>query len=205
MPKGPTGKAKQTALRARVEKEMARLGIESFENLLRLMQSYVDSLGIDKTIHLTDLYHILSGTRHFYTQEREYSLCALSLSAVLDVEAPDLLGFIPPESSGSSGASRKLCERYRMVSIETLTEPLERAAKHEASARVRDVVSGLPPNRSDVIRLRWGLDGRGQKTLEEVARMLGTTRQAVEQKERKAMRWVRENYPHLEALCDLDL
>jgi RNA polymerase sigma factor (sigma-70 family) len=48
-------------------------------------------------------------------------------------------------------------------------------------------LEGIGPRRAAVIRLRFGLGGGEPKTLQEIGEMLGVTREAIRQLERRAL------------------
>jgi RNA polymerase sigma factor (sigma-70 family) len=53
------------------------------------------------------------------------------------------------------------------------------------------IMAGLSPRERDVLRIRFGLDDGHQRTLEEVAKLYGLTRERVRQIEAKALRKLR--------------
>lgn len=71
--------------------------------------------------------------------------------------------------------------------------------EEEKSVAVNHILDSLKPREAEVIRLRFGLDGRGEKTLEEVAAMLpnghtgecGVSRNRARQIEATALRRLR--------------
>jgi len=61
--------------------------------------------------------------------------------------------------------------------------------------------NALPPRHREVLVLRYGLDDNRPRTLEEVAKCLGVTRERVRQLERKALTRLR-GFPEMRALRD---
>ncbi|MBL8795407.1 MAG: sigma-70 family RNA polymerase sigma factor [Planctomycetia bacterium] len=59
-----------------------------------------------------------------------------------------------------------------------------------ARERLRPLLAALPERLRLVLTLRHGLDGEGERTLEDVGRVLGVTRERVRQLEHDAYRWV---------------
>ncbi|WP_067549074.1 sigma factor-like helix-turn-helix DNA-binding protein [Nocardia crassostreae] len=53
------------------------------------------------------------------------------------------------------------------------------------------VLSGLPEREAQVVALRYGLDGSDPRTLEEVGRLFGVSRERIRQLEAKAMQKLR--------------
>lgn len=56
----------------------------------------------------------------------------------------------------------------------------------------RELLAALPERKQKIIRLRFGLDGNGPRTLEQVGRKLGISRQAVQQQEQVVIRQLRK-------------
>jgi RNA polymerase primary sigma factor len=55
------------------------------------------------------------------------------------------------------------------------------------------VLSKLDPREADIIRLRFGLEGRDPLTLEQVGAKIGVTRERVRQLQEQALRQLRKN------------
>ncbi len=51
----------------------------------------------------------------------------------------------------------------------------------------------LTPREAGILRMHWGLDGRGEMTLEEIGAHFGVTRERVRQVEARAMRKLKES------------
>jgi RNA polymerase primary sigma factor len=58
---------------------------------------------------------------------------------------------------------------------------------------VNIVLSKLDPREADIIRLRFGLEGRDPLTLEQVGAKIGVTRERVRQLQEQALRQLRKN------------
>ena len=69
--------------------------------------------------------------------------------------------------------------------------PAQVAYQQILRERIRAVLDTLPPREAQVIRLRYGLDGRPPLTLEEIAHKFGLTRERIRQIENKALRRLR--------------
>lgn len=70
--------------------------------------------------------------------------------------------------------------------------PIEEVAeKKELILQVRKMVDGLKPREKEVIMARFGIDNGIPKTLEEVGKMYGVTRERIRQIEAKALRSLR--------------
>jgi len=91
-----------------------------------------------------------------------------SLEAPVGEDQESLLGdFIPDESQLS---------------------PVDAASKQLLKGHLDEVLSTLTEREAKVLRLRFGLDGGKQMTLEEVGKVFGVTRERIRQIEAKALR-----------------
>ena len=76
--------------------------------------------------------------------------------------------------------------------IEDKTEDTAQFAETGVLKReVEDLLKLLPPRLELIMRLRFGLDGQGTRTLEEVGRLVGVTRERVRQLEIICLRKLR--------------
>ena len=69
--------------------------------------------------------------------------------------------------------------------------PEDYASKMLLKERINEVLSELTPREEKVIRLRYGLDDDRPRTLEEVGKEFGVTRERIRQIEAKAIRKLR--------------
>lgn len=67
----------------------------------------------------------------------------------------------------------------------------EEVASNQLKEIISKVVDTLPPREAIVIKKRFGLDGYEDKTLEEVGKSLGLTKERVRQIENKALERLR--------------
>ena len=81
--------------------------------------------------------------------------------------------------------------------------PEEEAARSLLRDQVREVLESLPPVERTVLTLRYGLDGGQPRTLEEIGRRLGVTRERIRQIQERALAHLRE--PARMAALDLYL
>ena len=70
----------------------------------------------------------------------------------------------------------------------------ENCEKKDEAARLRDLICALPQREQQLIRLRYGLDGRPPLTQLETARLMGISRSYVSRLETHALKLLRQNW-----------
>jgi RNA polymerase primary sigma factor len=85
-----------------------------------------------------------------------------------------------------------------VVEDENVEAPQHRLEEEGMKSRLRELVQSLTPREADIISSRFGLDGKGKKTLEEVGQQFGVTRERVRQIESKALTKLRTKLQRLE-------
>ena len=79
-----------------------------------------------------------------------------------------------------------------VVPDEKSVDPYESLKSKSLIGDVNLVLSMLEPREADIIRLRFGLDGRDPLTLEQVGEQIGITRERVRQLQDQALRDLRK-------------
>ncbi len=69
--------------------------------------------------------------------------------------------------------------------------PFDRLIRENDSALVREVLATLTPRESKILAMRFGLDNGQHKTLEEVGKRLGVTRERIRQIQEEALKKMR--------------
>jgi RNA polymerase primary sigma factor len=85
-----------------------------------------------------------------------------------------------------------------LIEDETSAQPDERTAIEHRHGELSDAIAQLAPRMQRVLVLRFGLDGEGTRTLEDIGTELGVTRERVRQLESRALRDLRNCAPDLE-------
>jgi RNA polymerase sigma factor, sigma-70 family len=85
-----------------------------------------------------------------------------------------------------------------VVEDENADAPQRRLEEEGMKSRLRELVESLTPREAAIISARFGLDGIGKKTLEEVGQQFGVTRERVRQIESKALTKLRAKLQRLE-------
>lgn len=80
-----------------------------------------------------------------------------------------------------------------VVADDNAINPSEQLQSKSLIGDVNIVLSKLDPREADIIRLRFGLEGRDPLTLEQVGAKIGVTRERVRQLQEQALRQLRKN------------
>jgi RNA polymerase nonessential primary-like sigma factor len=78
-----------------------------------------------------------------------------------------------------------------LVADDSTTDPMDLALTHEADHLLAEGLGELPAREQEVLRGRYGLDGREAETLEAIAERLGLTRERVRQIQQEALTHLR--------------
>jgi RNA polymerase primary sigma factor len=87
------------------------------------------------------------------------------------------------------------------VEDEGAESPFERASENLRRENVRRALDALPPREREVIEMRYGLRGQKARTLEEVGRAFGVTRERIRQIENNTLKKL-EGLPEAQRLRD---
>lgn len=79
-----------------------------------------------------------------------------------------------------------------VVKDDNARTPYEHLEEKTLLAMLGHLVEKLGPREKKIIRLRFGLDGRGEKTLEEIGEQFGLTRERIRQLQNEALQRLRE-------------
>lgn len=78
-------------------------------------------------------------------------------------------------------------------------EQVSKVLLREAMARVLD---GLSPRERRILELRFGFNSGIRKTLEEISREFGVTKEAIRTAEQRALKKIRRGYPNIDSFRD---
>ena len=110
----------------------------------------------------------------------------------------DLLGLIDDPVSLDSPVGDGESLFADLIEDQYSAQPDERTAIEHRHGELSDALERLAPRMQRVLVLRFGLDGEGTRTLEDIGAELGVTRERVRQLESRALRELRNGAPDLE-------
>ena len=79
----------------------------------------------------------------------------------------------------------------RFVADPNAVSPLERTVDRELREKIESTLRVLNPREEEIIRLRFGLNGGAQRTLEEIGARMSLSRERARQLERDALKKLR--------------
>ncbi|HKT44556.1 MAG TPA: sigma-70 family RNA polymerase sigma factor [Gaiellaceae bacterium] len=110
----------------------------------------------------------------------------------------DLLGLVDDPVSLDSPVGDGESFFADLIEDVASAQPDERTAMEHRHGELSRAIAQLAPRMQRVLVLRFGLDGEGSRTLEDIGAELGVTRERVRQLESRALRELRNSAPDLE-------
>lgn len=147
-------------------------------------------------MYTQDIYKRVAKTYQLLTQEKGRAPTSEELSQVVQVpvrQIERLFAISQPTLSLDSPiqeGSKETVSDLVPDPSPTPTEKVETSALNEA---LEQAIGTLPEREANVIRLRYGLGGEREHTLDELGKQLGMTREGVRKIERQALRRLRHS------------
>jgi len=145
-------------------------------------------------IHINNVLHKLDGVQRRLEAEggdREPSVEEIAAEAGVDPEEADLIlraAQAPVSLEKPVGDDGDAAELGELIADEAAESPFEVAAERMTRDRLAEVLDNLSYRERRVIQLRWGLGDEQVRTLDEVGRIFGLTRERTRQVEETALR-----------------
>jgi RNA polymerase primary sigma factor len=79
----------------------------------------------------------------------------------------------------------------QLIEDDQSPSPVEVVERREIRDMMEKVLSDLPPRQAEILRLRFGIDGEGEETLEEIGKKFGISRERVRQLEENGIHQLR--------------
>ena len=99
---------------------------------------------------------------------------------------------LPKSSSTGSFDAKQLAQLQNRMTVNQIEHDVEDDVdKNMLKNKVNEILEVLTPRENKVIKLRFGLDGCEEHTLEELAKIFDLTRERIRQIEMKAMRSIK--------------
>ena len=156
-----------------------------------IMHALADQRGVVRLpVKQAGLVHKISIAHEQLRQELKREPTTFELSERLNIKVSDIekliranrnyLSLDASVSPDDDTSYLDLLEEQSAVSVE------ENVVQHSLEEEVEDLLAGLDPRESDIIRMRFGFDGEAM-TLEEIGSKLGLSRERIRQIEKKVI------------------
>ncbi len=175
--------------------------VETINRLLRVQRQLVQELGRDPTseeialeMDLLEPYEIQTIARSWsedkpldYALERKLRRAASKVRRIMRVSQEPMSLEMPVGTEDSS-------QLGDFIQDDTIEGPVDAASNQLLKEQVQSILGSLSKREREVLEMRFGLeDGQG-RTLEEVGREFGVTRERIRQIEAKALRKLRHPF-----------
>ncbi len=146
-------------------------------------------------LHMTERIRQMYRTAQLLEQELGRRPTPEEIAEEMDIPAENVRGMMDASQHaialerpvGDDGDS----EFGDFIEDQDTPEPGEAAAHHLLQETIEEVLSELTPRQAHILRLRFGLGGGEQHTLEEIANKFGLSRERIRQLEKEALRRLR--------------
>lgn len=146
-------------------------------------------------LHMTERIRQMYRTAQILEQELGRRPTPEEIAGEMDIPAENVRGMMDASQHaialerpvGDDGDS----EFGDFIEDQDTPEPGEAAAHHLLQETIEEVLSELTPRQAHILRLRFGLGGGEQHTLEEIANKFGLSRERIRQLEKEALRRLR--------------
>ncbi|MEU2114656.1 RNA polymerase sigma factor [Streptomyces sp. NPDC016459] len=148
-------------------------------------------------VHVVELINRVIRVQRRMLQERGYEPTAEEVAAELDV-APERVGEVlrlaqEPVSLHAPVGEEEDVALGDLIEDGDAASPVESAAFLLLRRHLEDVLSTLGERERKVVQLRYGLDDGRPRTLEEIGRLFGVTRERIRQIESKTLDKLRDH------------
>jgi RNA polymerase primary sigma factor len=155
-------------------------------------------------VHATDKLLHIRRTATRLEEELGREPTAEEIGAELDIPAKQVrhlqTAAIRPASLDAPLGDDDSSRVSDVIADERATDPYEELEDKTNADMVRKVIGILDHREMTILRYRFGLDGGGEKTLEEVGEKFGVTRERIRQIQNVALRKLRRKIEKLEAV-----
>jgi RNA polymerase primary sigma factor len=149
-------------------------------------------------VHMVERMNKVHAARRQLSQQLERDPTTAEIAAKLElteakVEELMKLGQDPVSLESPVGTGDDGAELADFIADDVSDRPLEVVARQLRDVDVQSVLATLPERERNVIELRFGLNGRGPLTLEDIGKEVGLTRERVRQIEVQTLHMLRDS------------
>lgn len=146
-------------------------------------------------VHLIEVLHKIKRTTHQFTQQHGRPPTDMELSALCDVPADKIMTLLKiskdPFSLDKKVDDESDSTLGDFVEDQNTITPIEDSSRLELEALLKDCMHLLNGREQEVLRWRFGLNGREDLTLEDIGKRFDVTRERIRQIEAKALKKIR--------------
>jgi len=146
-------------------------------------------------VHLLETMNKVMSAARVLNQELGRDATPEEISARVDLPLEKVRGVLgaakEPVSLQAPMGEEGDAELGDLVADDNAVDPGDASIDEERARHAREALATLTPREEKVLRLRFGIDEKGDHTLEEVGQMFDVTRERVRQIEAKALRKLR--------------
>ncbi len=146
-------------------------------------------------VHMVDTLNRLCKTVKNYVQEYGKEPSPDELADMLDIDRDKIIDIMrllnQPLSLETPIGDEEGCELTDFIEDKKIPRPDEQALMTNLTHQVRLALASLTPREEKILRLRFGIGEKSNKTLEEVGRDFSVTRERIRQIENKALKKLR--------------
>lgn len=146
-------------------------------------------------VHLIEVLHKIKRTTHQFTQQHGRAPTDLELSVLCDVPTDKIMTLLKISKDPFS-LDKKVDDESDSTlgdfveDLNTIT-PIEDSSRLELEALLKNCMHLLNDREQEVLRWRFGLNGREDLTLEDIGKRFDVTRERIRQIEAKALKKIR--------------
>lgn len=147
-------------------------------------------------VHLTEAFHKILTAHQTLKQELSRAPNSKEIARRTGIPAKkvdEILRVVQEPLGLQDPVGGEELQLQDLIRDEISPSPYDRLLTSEVSQRVADILDTLTPKESLVIKMRFGIGGAKESTLEEIGSIMGITRERVRQIESQALRKLR--YP----------
>lgn len=147
-------------------------------------------------VHLTEAFHKILTAHQALKQELSRTPTSKEIARRTGIPAKkvdEILRVVQEPLGLQDPVGGEELQLQDLIRDEVSPSPYDRLLTTEVSQRVADILDTLTPKESLVIKMRFGIGGAKESTLEEIGSIMGITRERVRQIESQALRKLR--YP----------
>lgn len=155
------------------------------------------SKGVRLPVHVFDTINKCSKVKRNYELRLNRTPTIMEIAKAVKLDVKKVQEILSVSASTISLDSKVTMKDGNRVTVndfveDTSEKPEEKPIKENLSNDIHNVLKNLKGRESGVLSMRYGLNGERNRTLEEIGRMYGVTKECIRQTEIRALKRIRE-------------